>query len=241
MELHEFKEDKLWDLFKNHNNLSAREKLIQNYIPLSKKIAATLYALRYDDDIEFNDYLQYGHIGLVESIDRFDPGRNILFNTFASYRINGSILNGISKLTEKREQISMQNRLRNERMKSLTKTDDKLSTSLFENIADTTVGLAISFMLEDTQLIQFSEKESIATPYSVSVMGQLQQDVIQAIELLSDSERHIINSHYFKFISFNVIANDLGVTKGRVSQLHKRAITKLREYLQSNNMVDTEY
>lgn len=241
MELQEISEEKLWELFKEHNDLSAREKLIRNYMSLSKKIAATLYATRFDDDIEFNDYLQYGHIGLVESIDRFDPDRNIMFNTFASYRINGSILNGISKLTEKREQISMQNRLRNERMKSLTDSDDKLSTKLFENIADTTIGLAISFMLEDTQLIQFSEKESVATPYSISVLGQLKQDVMQAIELLSDNERYIINSHYFKFISFNVIANDLNITKGRVSQLHKRAITKLRDFLQTKTLVDTEY
>ena len=211
------------------------------YLGLSKKLAATLYASRFDDDIEFNDYLQYGYIGLVESIDRFDPSRNIMFNTFASYRINGSILNGINKLTEKREQIATQNRLRNERMKSISSSGDTESYSLFEHFASTTIGLAISFMLEDTQLIKFTEKETSVTPYSVSVLNQLRQDVVNSIELLPDNEKRIIKAHYFEFISFNVIAKELGVTKGRVSQLHKRAISNLRLSLQSNDMLDTIY
>lgn len=233
-------EKMLWDLFKNHNDDSAREQLIRFYTSLSKKIAASIYSMRIDDEVEFNDYLHYGYIGLIESVDRFDPSRNIMFNTFATYRINGAILNGISKLTEKREQISTQSRLRNERAKSITNNQSDSKQDLFGYFADSTIALALSFMLEDTFLIQFEEKESDSTPYSVSVLEQLKLDLSNAIEILNESEQYIIRSHYNKYISFNVIATHLGITKGRVSQLHKRALNKLRDQL-NDNLLDSEY
>jgi len=240
--IEELDEGALWDLYKVHNDNAARQQLIKNYVPLSRKIAASLYASRFDDEIEFNDYLQYGHIGLLESINRFDPHRNIMFSTYASYRINGSILNGISKLTEKREQIATQNRLRNERVSSLADSDsDDKTNNLFEYFASTMIGMAISFMLEDTQLVRFSENKSLVTPYSVSVFDQLKAEVVTAIESLSENEKKIINSHYLEFKSFNAVAVELGITKGRVSQLHKRAIGKLRELLQANGNIDAEY
>src|SRR5207244_8795469 len=92
----------LWQRYTATGDTAARRRLIERYLPLSRAIAASLYAKRPADDAEFSDYMQYGTGGLIEAVDSFDWNRGVRFNTFATYRIQGAIRNSIANFSERR-------------------------------------------------------------------------------------------------------------------------------------------
>src|SRR3954469_25734680 len=113
------RELELWKRFAGGADAAARAALIELHLPLSRAIAASLYGARGADDVEFSDYMQYATLGLMEAVDAFDWQRGVRFNTFATYRIQGAIRNGLSSFSERREQIGLAVRLKKERMESL--------------------------------------------------------------------------------------------------------------------------
>src|SRR4051812_34793299 len=122
--LTEEEERELWHAYLSRKDGKIRERLIEYYLSYARIIAAKLYAGRHHDEFEFDEYLQFAIVGLVESIDRYDPDRGAQFKTYASQRMIGSILNGIELLSEKQQQIRFRQRLMAERVESL-KEDKK--------------------------------------------------------------------------------------------------------------------
>ena len=230
-------EDKLWQSFVQNNDQEARQQLIENHLPLAKHIAFRFYNNRIDDDIEFNDYLQYANLGLIEAIDNFDIYRNVTFSTYATYRIKGSILNGVSSFTEKREQLSLQKRLQKERAKSIISDDG----GTFKELVDNTLGLAISFMLEDTSLVISELEHDKNIPYQTCTINQVKRDIKRIVRSLNKSEQTVIELHYYEYINFNQIASKMNLTKGRVSQIHKNALIKIKDALEARNKIDDLY
>src|SRR3954468_3185376 len=106
----------LWRELRATGDAALRERLLVLHLPYARTIAATLYARRFHDEIEFGDYLQLARVGMLEAVDRFDPARGVQFRTFASRRMQGAILNGIERLTEKQQQIAARQRLRADRV-----------------------------------------------------------------------------------------------------------------------------
>src|SRR5205085_4002490 len=96
-----------------------REVLIIRYGALAKITAARLYRRRADNSVDFGDYLQYARVGLIESIDHFDPGRGVPFEAFSSFRIKGAILNGLQSESEIASQRAFWSRRSRERFESL--------------------------------------------------------------------------------------------------------------------------
>lgn len=238
MELHnQNMEEKLWRSFVLQNDQEARQQLIENHLPLAKHIAFRFYSNRIDDDIEFDDYLQYANLGLIEAIDNFDIYRNVTFSTYATYRIKGSILNGLSSFTEKREQLSLQRRLQKERAQSVVSDDG----TTFKDLVDNTLGLAISFMLDDTNLVISQPQHDNNTPYQTYTLYQIKNDIKRIVRSLNKNEQTIIRLHYYKFVNFNQIAKKMNLTKGRVSQIHKNALIKIKDALEMRNKIDDLY
>src|SRR5690554_7846938 len=84
----------LWQQYKYYDNLQAREQIIEEYIPLVQYIAGRI-AIHLPDNVEFQDLLSYGIFGLMDAIDKFDLKRDIKFETYASLRIRGGIIDGL--------------------------------------------------------------------------------------------------------------------------------------------------
>lgn len=228
-------EENLWELYALNNDNSLRDKLITKNMPLAKYLASMIYKRRFDDDVNFEDYLQYANVGLIEAVDSFDYTRNVTFSSYATYRIKGAILNGITTFTEKREQLALQKRLNKERIDSLASDED----TTFSDMVEVTLGLAISFILSDTNMIQKEDDAcSKAEPYQQENISQLHKELRRLMDLLSPTEKSVISEHYFEHKKFIEIAYSLNVTKGRVSQLHKNAIKKLRTYTSKNQFDD---
>lgn len=221
-----------WHQYRESRDPALRERLIEHYLPFARMLAAKAYANRIQLELEFADYLQYASIGLVEAVDRFDPSLMAKFETFSALRINGAILNGIVSLTEKQEQISVRKSLLAERVKSL-KTDTnapkaKDPEGVFKYLAELAIGLAVGFALEGTGMYQADEGSYEENAYRRVELKQFCGKLAEMMESLPDKERRIIKLHYHQQLPFDEIAQMLGVTKGRVSQIHKSALARLR-------------
>lgn len=237
LEIGSDEEASLWEAFKSDGSVSARERLFEQYAGFATSIARRQARKHAGVDVEFGDLRQLAYAGLLESLDRFDPGRGVPFRGFAAHRISGSIRDGIVRTSELREQISWRRRVRRERLRSLAQQqpDDISLSDAMAELADIAVGLALGFMLEDTGLAQAGEQ---ASSQSIAVTGYdslAWKEIIERLQAelarLPVREQTILRHHYLDGVTFDQLASLLGVSKGRVSQLHRNALVQLRRRL----------
>lgn len=233
-------EHSLWLSFIDHSDQDARAKLIELYRDLAKKISAVLFSKRFNDDVEFDEYVQMGSIGLVEAVDRFRLEGGASFETFASYRIRGAILNGLPRLTEQGSQQAYLTKIRKERTSSLAyeTSGDKLEfASAFEEMVSITLGLAIGLVLEETGVVS-SNLDKQDYGYVSGELRHIREKLTEQVESLPEREKLIIQYHYFHGCGFEELSDILGVTKGRVSQLHYKALAYLKENVLASPSLD---
>jgi len=216
---------------------AAREALFLHYMPYARAMASRLFAGRHRKDVEFDDFVQLANIGLIEAIGRYDPSRGSRFSTFCTPRLRGAVLNGVAKLTEAQEQLSFDRRRRAERIESLR--GERTGDPRLASLGQLTTGLAIGFMLEGTGMFMHAD---VAHPgygegYESAEWNQIGQTLRTALGSLSPNERKFISFHYFDALPFEQIASLLMLSKGRVSQLHRAALQKLRAALHPDTAI----
>lgn len=228
----------LWDAARG-GALPARERLIEAYLPFARILAAKVFARRIDHDLEFDEYLQFATVGLIEAVDRYKSERAIQFKTFAAHRINGAILSGIEHLSEKREQICVRQRLLAERAASNKTALDDDAGDIFQQLADVAIGFALGYILEDAG----EHDDAIVTEnrYSAPEMRQLRSRIHALVGRLPQRERMVIKYHYLNQVPFGAIAESMEISKGRVSQLHRHALDLLRDMMKSVETCDVAW
>jgi len=222
--------NELWERYADSRAGDIREAIICHYSNFARILAAKLFENRQIQEIEFNDYLQYARIGLIESVDRFDLLHDVKFEAFAAPRIKGAILNGIEKYSEQQQQITMRARLRKERLDALSSAGDSSQSSLFEKLMGVAIGLAIGTMLEDSNMYQSAELKQVSGAYERVEYLQLCKLVRELVELLPEQQKKVVKYHYFYANRIDKIAEAMQLTKGRVSQIHKQALQSLRNF-----------
>lgn len=224
--------DALWHSFVCARDAAPRERLVTAYHGFARMLAAKVYARRIYTEMEFDDYLQYATVGLIESIDRFEPGRGIRFETFASTRITGAILNGIESSSEIQEQVAARRRVIAQRLGTLRDGPAPPAPdspgAVFACLAELAIGLAIGFVLEETGMHMDAQSEYADNTYQAVELKQLQARVRTQVGALPANQRKVIEGHYLQHLAFEEIALKLGLTRGRIAQLHKEALGKLR-------------
>jgi RNA polymerase sigma factor FliA len=228
----------LWNSARDGDSI-ARARLIESYLHYARIIAAKLYSGRIDSDLEFTEYLQFATVGLIEAIDRFDPTKDVQFKTFAGFRIHGAVMSGIEHLSEKRVQIATQARLRAERLNSGITEPQQPSNDIFHQLAEVAMSLAIGYMLDDTneeEQVAYSELSDNA--YVGIELRQLKDKIRSLVERLPQRERTVIKCHYLNQMPFHLIADSMGLSKGRVSQIHHQALKLLRDAAKSVKACD---
>lgn len=227
----------LWRDFSTTRSRDSRAALFARYLPLVRGIARRLLLDRDRGDIEYVDLVQNGSVGLLEAIDRFDPTRGVPFAGYAHRRIMGSIVDGIAKTSEHRRQSAVNNRRERERMRSLLpETESAHSPSdAYDVLAELAVGLAFGYMLEDHAALRDGDNTARqGNGYESAAWQQSLERVAAAVEGLSEREQIVVRSHYEGEMRFEEISELLGVTKGRISQLHRSALKTLRKRLGTN-------
>lgn len=235
----------LWNRWRLAGDQQARDQLIAKYGRYARIMAATIYGKRFHDEIEFADYEQFAHVGMLESFERFDPDQGVQFRTYASRRIQGAILDGIERLTERQQQLATQRRMRGERRDSLLAPQDgdispasRTPEQVLRYVADVGVGLALAWLLEGTGMVDEGERATALPFYRDAELAQTRERLLQLVRDLPAQQSRVITAHYLQQIPFEQIAVTMGLTKGRISQIHKQALATLRGLLGTHPSCD---
>ncbi len=232
----------LWEQLQSDSPERARQALFRQYQPLARRIA---WRFMRDDPatpVEFAELLQLASLGLLEAIDRYRPERAVPFRYFCPRRIAGAIADGVARLSEVNSQISTARRMRRERTRSLAQ-DRAQPASLSEKldlIGDIAAELALGLMLEGSTLYQESERDPARDAYETLAWNQAQRQVRTALETLPERDRVVIGWHYLDGLPFDEVARLMGLSKGRVSQIHKAALALLRKRLSASGLIRLE-
>lgn len=218
----------LWATLRFDNRQEAREPLFHLYRPYARSIAVRHRPLASDCAVSL-DAEQWAYEGLLQAIDSFDPLRGIPFRGYARRRIIGSIRDGLARSSELDAQHSARRRLERERIKSLKEQQGGEGDAI-SRIAEVAVGLAIGLMLAETRLVAGEDDpDPSASAYDSLAWRQTQAQLAKAVGQLSAREADIIVNHYEHGLSFAQIADLLGLSRGRISQIHHAALLKLRK------------
>lgn len=232
----------LWRRFKLEGDMQARDALIRAYLDFARIMAGKTYSQRNRDTVNFNEYMQLASVGLIEAVDRYSPDEGLAsFRTYAAHWIRGAILNGLRNLSEVHAQIEARKRAHRDRLHSIArraKEEEETESNAgeenvdaFDRLAGVAMGMALGFMLDDLRIYQTSEGTVEDTCYDDMDMRKLRASLGQAVRALPERERTLITRHYFEGLAFDELARSLDLSKGRVSQLHRQALTALRRAL----------
>lgn len=242
----------LWRRYRDGGDPAAREKLLALHLPYARVVAATYYSKRFHDEIEFGDYHQFASIGLLEALERFDPDRGAQFRTFAARRMHGAILNGLERLTEKQQQIAARQRIRAQRTEALKEialertavregSAPKGAEQLMTYVAEVGLGLALSWLLEGTSMVDGPNRAESIPFYRNAQVRELRERLLAIVDALPPQERTVIRSHYLQEVPFEQVAKTLNLTKGRISQIHKQALLRLRAGVSEHGELDVRF
>lgn len=219
----------LWRQFLEQPGTSVRQKIFERYVNFARRLAREKFHGRPPGNFELADVEQLAIEALLQSIDRYEPLRGIPFQTFARSRINGNIANGLSKTSENDAYYNYRYRAERDRLNSLLSDADK-ETGAIAALSKLAATLAIGLML-DNQNDADGLPSAEPTAYDTLVWKELDGMLREKVDALSEKEGFVIRQHYRNGVSFNQIALLLGLSKGRVSQLHAAALGRLRKQL----------
>lgn len=235
-------ETRLWHDCKTLNSATARERLFLLYLPLAKRSAGRFVRDSHATPLEFGEISQMASMGLLEAIDNFNPLLGVPFRYYCPRRILGSILNGIAKSTEVNQQISTRNRIARERLGSVSsgvakpqKLDDALDI-----LGDIAASLALGMMLDNGLKSLDTRDDPANNAYETLVWKQAVDRLHLELKTLPEREREVLRYHYLESLGFSEIAGLLGLTKGRISQIHKAAIAMLRKRMSNSGRFKLE-
>ncbi|MBU5426557.1 FliA/WhiG family RNA polymerase sigma factor [Tissierella pigra] len=241
----------LWIKYNDTKDKEVKKILIENYVSLVKIVAGRMYNF-YGSKIEYDDLLGYGILGLIDSIDKFDITKNIKFETYAQIRIKGSIIDNIRKLdwiprSLRKKSKDVQNSisyLENELGRS--PTNDEIAQHLQISLNE------LELLLSDIATFNISSLEEIlltkegypleiehdtVTPELVYETKELKEILANSIDSLNESEKTVISLYYYEELTYKEIGHIMELSESRISQIHSKAILKIKSSLEKRGIV----
>lgn len=241
---------KLWEKYSETKTPELREKIIIEYAPLVKLVAGRL-SMYLGYNVEYDDLVGYGIFGLIDAIDKFDYDKAVKFETYASLRIRGAILDQIRKM----DWIP---RTLRQKQKKIDNAIKEIEAEMGKNASDAQIAEKIGISEDEllswqsqmkvTNLISLNEyidngngKENqtmdipddrqYAQPEVVLEENELKKMLMEALDLLTEKERKVIILYYYEELTLKEISEILEVSESRISQLHTRALQKMKQKL----------
>ncbi|KTE42956.1 hypothetical protein ATE62_04380 [Sphingopyxis sp. HIX] len=209
-----------------------RGKIFSHYARFARAIARDRYLSRRPDNYELGDVEQFAYEGLLQAIDRFEPLRAMPFRAFARPRIAGSIANGLGKYSEAGANAAYRRRAERDRLKSLMAEMPEDGGSALQQLSKLAATLAIGLIIEEWRQEEVEQvRASEPTAYDTLAWKQTELALRDSIAMLPANEAFIVQQHYLNGVAFRQIALILGLSNGRVSQLHSRALGKLHKQM----------
>ena len=221
-----------------------REQQIENNLHLVKYQALRLYA-RVPSQVDLNDLINYGIIGLMDAVDKYDVKRGVKFKTYAELRIRGAILDGLRELDwvprsfrkRQRELEAAYRKLENEFGRAAR--DEEVAAELglsmddYFSLLDNLRGINLGFFepadpnSDESPVHYLPDKEENSPTYIVE-KKEIRDILAGSIEHLPEKERLVLSLYYFEGLTMKEVGKVLNITESRVSQLHSKAVLRLR-------------
>jgi RNA polymerase sigma factor for flagellar operon FliA len=230
-----------------------REQIIKDFVPLVKFVAHRV-ASRLPSHVELDDLIHSGILGLMDAVEKFDPERNIKFKTYAELRVKGAILDGLRdldwvprSLRRKKKDIENAYHLL-EQQEGRAATDEEVAThlgvpleELHKNLDDLKGVTLGTFMDagedgEGENLISFVPDPDAEDPLALFQESELKNILKESVDFLPKKERFVVQLYYFDELTMKEIGTLLNITESRVSQLHTKAMLRLRGKLQERQI-----
>jgi len=244
-------EEELWPLYKRTRDPQIRDAFIRQYAPLVKYVAGKV-AAGMPNTVEFDDLVGFGVFGLLDAIEKFDPDKNVKFKTYAITRIRGAIFDELRSIdwvprsvrqkTKEIEEavVSLESKLGRpasdtEIAGALGLSEDELLKTMLKISGTSVLSLNdVWYSGDDSDKISIGE--SIESPSSLNPDASVERDevkrvIVQAISELPEKEKKVLVLYYYEDLTLKEIGQVLEVTESRVSQLHTKAILRLRAKL----------
>jgi len=244
----------LWASYKETEDRVLRERLILNYSPLVKYVAGRL-STNLPQTVDTADLISYGIFGLIDAIDKFDLERGIKFETYAIARIKGAIIDELRALdwvprsvrARAREienaYVVLENRLRRVPTDAEVSAEMNITLKEYQTIlTKLSYTSVVSFEElwssgtekdEKSNVLSTIEDETADNPVQIFESTEIKDILARAIDRLPEREKTVIALYYYEGLTLKEIGEVLGVTESRVSQLHTKAVLRLRARLHS--------
>jgi len=238
-------ENLLWKQYKLNKDPKSKEELILKYMPLVKIVAGRL-SLYFGNNVEYEELVSYAVIGLLDAIEKYDYTKGVKFETYAYLRIKGAVIDNIRNLDWVPRSIR-------QKAKDIEKAYIELEKEGLEP-TEQNVAKKLGMSIEEYSRIQdkitsgtiMSLENYLEQNYEMNIGGlydftnqpelilennELKEFLIKEIENLTEREQMVLKLYYYEELSVKEISKILGVSESRVSQLHTKALLKLRAKL----------
>jgi RNA polymerase sigma factor for flagellar operon FliA len=242
----------LWRTYRRSRDQALRDRLILTYAPLVKYVAGRLGS-GLPAHVDEGDLVSYGLLGLIAAIERYDPDRDVKFETYAIARIKGSILDELRAMDWVPRSVRSRAR---EIERAMTELESKLGRAPNDEEISAKVGISVEELetsltdisrssiaaLDELWTVSGSGGDTIALidtiedtqgpePQSAFAQTEMREAIADAISRLPEREKLVITLYYYEDLTLREIGEVLGVTESRVSQLHTKAILRLKARL----------
>ena len=237
---------KLWTEYDKSRTPELREKIILEYAPLVKLVAGRL-SMYLGYNVEYDDLVSYGIFGLIDAIDKYDYAKEVKFETYASLRIRGAILDQIRKM----DWIPRTIRQKQKRIDAVCKDiETRLGRSATDEEIASELGISDDEYLEwqsqmkitnvvslNEYMEQGAEVPAEGNQFTTSRFDspeeniekeELKKVLEESLEQLTEKEKKVILLYYYEDLTPKEISNVLEVSESRISQLHTRALQKMK-------------
>lgn len=235
---------KLWAEYVKNPSPALREKIILEYAPLVKLVAGRL-SMYLGYNVEYDDLVGYGVFGLIDAIDKFDATKDVKFETYASLRIRGSILDQIRKMDWIPRTVR-------QRQKQISAAIAEIEASTGRSATDEEVAVALGISTDEydqwqsqmkvTNLVSLDDfveqgsdvadnrglSSQLERPEEHIEKEELKKMLAESLKLLTEKERTVILLYYYEDMTLKEISDVLEVSESRVSQLHTKALSKMK-------------
>lgn len=246
-------EDDLWVKYRESRDPKVRDFFIKQYAPLVKYVAGKV-AQGMPHNVEFDDLVGFGVFGLLDAIDKYDPQKAVKFKTYAVTRIRGAIFDELRSIdwvprsvrqkTREIEEVIIELEAKHGRTAtdaeiaaSLGVSEDELQQTLLKISGTSILSLNdVWYLGDDSDKISIGESIESPTsmnPDTIVEKEEIKRVIIQSINELPDKEKKVLVLYYYEDLTLKEIGQVLDVTESRVSQLHTKAILRLRTKLTS--------
>ncbi|MCT4663104.1 MAG: FliA/WhiG family RNA polymerase sigma factor [Tissierellales bacterium] len=236
--------NELWKKYKETSGVEYKNQLIEHYVYLVKVVSGRLYNY-YGGNVEFDDLLGFGSFGLIDAIEKFDISRNLKFETYAQIRIRGSIIDSLRKidwiprsLRKKSKDLEeavkkAENRLgRNVTVQDIAEElgeDNATVEKLLGEVSTfNVVSLDDLLSINNNIGVQINQED---LPEESYLKDELAESLKDSIEELPEKEKLVVSLYYYEELTYKEIAAVLDLSESRISQIHSKAILKLKSGL----------